>query len=72
MDRVNRGFFSNTMRSSRGQLDNFQRGTGGGKGGAKREDERRRRASTTTIAREKRSNRVRLFTDGLHKNTTTE
>lgn len=37
MDRVNRGFFSNTMRSSRGQLDNFQRGTGGGreKGGRK-------------------------------------
>lgn len=47
MDRVNRGFFSNTMRSSRGQLDNFQRGTGGGrgarKGRTKDDDEHRRR-----------------------------
>lgn len=42
MDRVNRGFFSNTMRSRRGQLDNFQLGEsvgGGGKRGAKREDD---------------------------------
>lgn len=65
MDRVNRGFFSNTMRSRRGQLDNFQLGESVG-------GEARKGRTTTSIAREKRSNRVRLFTDGLHKNTTTE
>lgn len=66
LDRVDRGFFSNTMRSRRGQADNFRRG-----GARKGTTTTTGRASTTTV-RENRSNRERLFTDGLHKNTTTE